>query len=87
MNAEPVTRDRTEVELAPGIEAGAIVRCAETGRWRYDRQLRLCLGIGGDPEFETDYKAGSELRDRILPLSQIRESVRHSRSPWPKPRH
>ena len=78
-----VSDDRTEIILgAAKVEAGAIVRCPETGRWSYDRQLRLCFGIDGNPDFETRHQAGEAIQDHAIPMAQLRESLRHTL--WPK---
>ena len=72
IEAYPETNDRTAIELAPGIFVGSIVRDSATERWRYDDELRSALGISANPNFETDAKAGGELRRHLPPLSQIR---------------
>ena len=69
IRAGPVNDGRTEVELAPDIEAGAIVRDPETGRWYYDIQMIAVLGIGQTPDFETDQEAGDRLDEFLPPLS------------------
>ena len=76
IRAGPVNDDRTEVELAPDIDAGAIVRDPETGRWYYDIQMREVLGIVQTPDFETDQEAGDRLDEFLPPLSQVNAKVR-----------
>ena len=72
IRAHPQTDDRTAIELAPDIFVGSIIRDSTTMRWRYDDQLRSALGITGNPDFETDAKAGGALREHLPPLSQVR---------------
>ena len=76
IRAGPVNDDRTEVELAPDIDAGAIVSDSETGRWYYDVQMREVLGIVQTPDFETDQEAGDRLNEFLPPLSQVNAKVR-----------
>ena len=76
IRAYPNADDRTDVELAPGTAAGAIVRDPATGRWRYDQVMRRALGIKDDPDFATDYEAGGKLEEFLPPLSQILAFIR-----------
>ena len=77
VQADDVSDDRTEVYMgAAGIEAGAIVRGAD-GQWRYDKALRDCFGIDGDPVFETRYQAGQSIEDHCIPLPQLHKVILH----------
>ena len=76
IRARPVNDDRTEIELAPDIDAGAIVRDPETGRLYYDVQMREILGIVETPDFETDLEAGNRLNEFLPPLSQVNAKAR-----------
>ena len=69
LRAYPLEENRTEIELAPNIRIGAIVRDPETGRWRYDDALRTALGIVKAPEFTTDCEAAESLEEFIPSLS------------------
>lgn len=75
IRAYPDGDDRTIIEVAPSLIAGAIVRNPQTGRWRYDSEMRAFLGIVGDPDFPTDHEAGDELEEWLPPLSQVRARV------------
>ena len=75
IRAHPEQDDRTGIEVAPGMNAGAIVRDSQTGRWRYDSEMREWLGIIGDPDFATDAEAGGELENWLPPLSQLNAKV------------
>ena len=76
IRAYPVAPDRTEIELAPERDAGAIVQDSRTGRWRYDARLRANFGIAEDPDFPTDLEAGNRLPDFLGPLSEINALAR-----------
>ena len=71
IRAYPQTADRTAIELAPDFLVGNIVRDPQSGRWRYDEQLVQALGIDGNPQFDTDYKAGLALKSHLPPLAQV----------------
>ena len=73
IRAFPEDENRTWVELAPGIDAGYIVRDLGTGKWYYDSQIRAMLGITKNPHFETDGEAGDSLQDFLPPLSELNE--------------
>ena len=72
VRADPNASDRTDIEIAPNVKAGAIVRDSESGPWRYDKRLRGVFGIEGDPVFETCARAGREISKRSRPLGQIK---------------
>ena len=76
IRASPQTEDRTAIELAPNTHVGNIVRDPESGRWRYDEQLVKALGIDSNPQFDTDYEAGSALRSHLPPLAQVNAFAR-----------
>ena len=57
------------------MNAGAIVRDHETGRWRYDAEMREWLGIIDDPDFANDAEAGRKLRSLMPSLSQVNDKV------------
>ena len=71
MRAYPEAKDRTEIEVAPGIRPGAIVHDYETRRWRYDDMLRTTLGIRGNPDFPTDIEAAGRIQEFLPPLSEV----------------
>ena len=75
----PNRDDATDIVLAPGRRVGAIVREAESGRWRYDKTMRQALGIVEDPDFETDLEAGNRLEDFLPPLPQVNAMARLDR--------
>ena len=76
IRAYPETENRTEIELAPSVMVGAIVRNPKTGRWQYDDAMRMALGITKNPDFATDLEAGKRLLDFLPPLPQINAMVR-----------
>ena len=84
VRAFPEDENRTWVELAPGIDAGCIVRDLGTGKWHYDSQMRTVLGITKNPQFDTDGEAGDSLQDYLPPLSELnelgRQKIRDNRS-------
>ncbi len=65
IRAYPVDKNRFQVVLAPDIDAGAIVRDAETGLWSYDEKMKAVLSIRNDPAFSTDIEAGKRLDEYI----------------------
>ena len=74
IEAWPDGTDRSEVTLRPDVNAGAIVRDPNTGRWRYDETMRRVLLIDQNPEFETDLEAGQQLRE-FINTTRIREML------------
>ena len=74
VDACPDGPDRSEVTLRPDVDAGAIVRDPDNGRWRYDETMRRVLLIEQDPEFETDLEAGQKLRE-FINTTRIREML------------
>ena len=74
--AYPVTEDRIEIELAPSIMVGAIVRDPKTGCWQYDDAMRQGLGMTENPTFATEAEAGKNIVKFCAPLPQINDLVR-----------
>ena len=74
VRAVPQQEDRTDITLTGDIDAGAIVRDPDSGRWRYDDKMREVFGIGDNPDFATDGEAGKKLRKLLSPVEWARLS-------------